>query len=47
MFESNLLSQINTSSPLPTVVEVQFTTSINQSLYKAFQFAHSAARGKE
>ncbi|AYU78224.1 peroxisome assembly protein, putative [Leishmania donovani] len=41
MFESNLLSQINTSSPLPTVVEVQFTTSINQTLYKAFQFAHT------
>ncbi|CAJ1007609.1 putative Pex2 / Pex12 amino terminal region containing protein [Leishmania naiffi] len=41
MFESNLLSQINTSSPLPTAVEVQFTTSISQSLYKAFQFAHT------
>ncbi|KAG5507089.1 hypothetical protein JKF63_05835 [Porcisia hertigi] len=41
MFESNLLSQINTSSPLPTVVEVQFTASICQSLYKAFQFAHT------
>ncbi|KAG5503100.1 hypothetical protein JIQ42_07063 [Leishmania sp. Namibia] len=41
MFESNLPSQINTSSPLPTVVEVQLATSINQSLYKAFQFAHT------
>ncbi|KAG5480601.1 hypothetical protein LSCM1_06305 [Leishmania martiniquensis] len=41
MFESNLPSQINTSSPLPTVVEVQLTTSINQSLHKAFQFAHT------
>lgn len=41
MFESNLLSQINTASPLPTAIEVQLTTSINASLYKAFQFAHT------
>ncbi|KAK7198611.1 peroxin 12 [Novymonas esmeraldas] len=41
MFESHLLSQINTSSPLPTVVEVQFTTSISNSLHTAFQFAHT------
>ncbi|KPI89174.1 peroxisome assembly protein putative (PEX12) [Leptomonas seymouri] len=41
MFESNLLSQINTASPLPTAIEVQLTTSINSSLCKAFQFAHT------
>ncbi|KAL7702757.1 peroxin 12 [Lotmaria passim] len=41
MFESNLLSQINVASPLPTAIEVQLTTSINASLYKAFQFAHT------
>jgi peroxin-12 len=41
MFESNLLSQINTASPLPTAIEVQLATSINSSLYKAFQFAHT------
>ncbi|KPA82898.1 peroxin 12 putative (PEX12) [Leptomonas pyrrhocoris] len=41
MFESNLLSQINIASPLPTAIEVQLTTSINASLYKAFQFGHT------
>lgn len=41
MFESNLLSQINTASPLPTAIEIQLSTSINASLYKAFQFAHT------
>ncbi|RNF09169.1 peroxisome assembly protein [Trypanosoma rangeli] len=40
MFESNLLSQINTASPLPTLVEVSLVNSLNKSLSKAFQFAH-------
>ncbi|RNF26792.1 putative peroxisome assembly protein [Trypanosoma conorhini] len=40
MFESNLLSQINTASPLPTWVEVSLVNSLNKSLSKAFQFAH-------
>ncbi|KAH9589446.1 Pex [Trypanosoma melophagium] len=40
MFESNLLSQINTASPLPTFVEVDLVNSINNSLSKAFHFAH-------
>lgn len=41
MFESNLLSQINTQSPLPTFVEVEVVSSLNGSLQKAFQFAHA------
>ncbi|ORC92384.1 putative peroxisome assembly protein [Trypanosoma theileri] len=40
MFESNLLSQINTASPLPTFVEVDLVNSINNSLSKAFHFVH-------
>ncbi|ESL09667.1 peroxisome assembly protein [Trypanosoma rangeli SC58] len=40
MFESNLLSQINTASPLPTLVEVSLVNSLNKSLSKAFHFAH-------
>ncbi|EKF31482.1 peroxisome assembly protein, putative [Trypanosoma cruzi marinkellei] len=40
MFESNLLSLINTASPLPTFVEVDFVNSLNNSLSKAFRFAH-------
>lgn len=41
MFESNLLSQVNAASPLPTLVEVGMSMSLTKTLYKTFQFAHS------
>ncbi|CBH16836.1 peroxin 12 [Trypanosoma equiperdum] len=40
MIESNLLSQVNTASPLPTFMEVELVNSINTTVGKAFQFAH-------
>ncbi|CAD2217605.1 peroxin-12 [Angomonas deanei] len=40
MFESNLLSQINIKSPLPTFIETEIINSINSSLRKTFQFCH-------
>lgn len=40
MFESSLLSQINTASLIPSFVEVDFVNSLNKSLCKAFRFTH-------
>nr|CCC94581.1 putative peroxisome assembly protein [Trypanosoma congolense IL3000] len=40
MIESNLLSQLNAASPLPTFVEVELVNSINTTVAKAFQFVH-------
>lgn len=41
MFESNLLSQINVNTPIPTFVETHLITSLNNTMHDAFVFAHA------
>jgi peroxin-12 len=41
MFESNLLSQIDIGTPLPSFVEVQLTRTLNSTMHEAFVFAHT------
>lgn len=38
--ESNLLTQINVLSPLPSFLEVEVVSNLSRSLHKTFQFAH-------
>lgn len=41
MFESNLLSQIDIGTPLPSFVEVHLTRTLNSTMHEAFLFAHT------
>lgn len=46
IFESSLLTQINVENPLPTLVEVEISRSLNTSLRRAFLFFYVLAAEK-